>query len=180
MCFGEISGNMQRVDFAAWQHVLDFLSLRQTFDIHPLRRLPAGHLFLLIGANFERARRHTVVFLQHTAHPQRDRIEVGAHADHFSGKVFRFLNAARAMNEHVAVAKLTVRKNRDRAKRRAPSHPAEKHAHLQLADVEFQIAGKPSVALFRRQRQDFKIDAFRLHGAVDEKSRAIVFVAGQG
>ena len=105
---------------------------------------------------------------------------MGAHADDSPGKVFRFLNAARGMNEHVAVAKFTMGKNRDRAKRRAPAHPTEKHAHLQLAHVEFQIAGKPSVALFRRQRQNLKIDSFRLHGSVDEKSRAIVFVAGQG
>ena len=32
------------------------------------------------------------------------------------------------------------------------SHPTEKHAHLQLADVEFQIAGKPPVAFFGLQR----------------------------
>ncbi len=63
--------------------------------------------------------------------------------------------------------------------RRAAGHPTEKYTHLELAHVEFQIAGEPSVALFRRQETTFKIDTFRLHGAVDQKARSIVFVAGK-
>ena len=143
-----------RVDRAARQHIFYFLSLRQTSDFHPLRRLPAGNLLLLIGANAQRARRHAVFFLQHPAHPQRYRIEVGAHADNFTGKVFGLMNAAGGVNEHVAMTEFSMWKNRDGAKRRAATDPTEKHAHLELANIEFQIARKPSVALFRRQRNN--------------------------
>ena len=130
------------------QHIFDFFSFRQTLDRHPFGRLPAGNLLLLVGANLERARRHAVLVLQHAAHPERHRIEVGAHADRFSGEVFGSLNTACGVDQQIAVAELAVGKNRDRAERRAARHPAEKHAHLKFAHVEFQVAGKSPVALF--------------------------------
>jgi hypothetical protein len=75
-------------------------------------------------------------------------------ANNLAGKILGPLNTAGRVEEQVAVAKLTVRKHRDRAKRRAATDPTEKDPHLELANVEFQIAGKPSMALFRRQRDD--------------------------
>src|SRR5437867_3163314 len=83
------------------------------------------------------ARRYAVILLQHAAHPQRYRIEVGAHADNFAGKIFGLLNAACRIEQHVAMAKFPVRKYRDRSERRAAGHPTEKHAHLELAHIEF-------------------------------------------
>jgi hypothetical protein len=70
-----------------------------------------------------------------------------------------------------------MRKYGDRGEWRAPACPAEKNAHLQLANVEFQIAGKPPVALFRGQGDAVQIDAFGLHSAVEQKTSPVVFVA---
>ena len=79
---------------------------------------------------------------------------MGPHADNLAGKILGPVNTAGGVEEDVAVAKLTMRKHRDRGERRAATHPTEKDAHLELANVEFQIAGKTSMALFRRQRDD--------------------------
>src|SRR6476469_11070351 len=102
---------------------------------------------------------------------------MGAHADDLSRKVFSRLNAARGVHKHVAVAKFSVRKNRNRPERRTPADPAEKHAHLQLADVKFKTARKAPVALFGREREDVQIYPFRFDGAVNQKTGAVVFVA---
>src|SRR5262245_27578763 len=72
-----------------------------------------------------------------------------------------------------------MRKHGDRGERRASPHPTEKDSHLQLANIEFEIARKPSVALLGRQRHDVEIDAFGLHCTVDQKARSVIFVAGQ-
>jgi hypothetical protein len=77
------------------------------------------------------------------------------------------------------MAKLAMREHGDRGERRASAHPTEKDAHLELANVEFQIARKPSVALLGGQRNDVEIDALGLHGAVDQEARPVIFVAGQ-
>ena len=68
-------------------------------------------------------------------------------------------------------------KNRDGGERRAATDPAEKDAHLQLADIELQSARETRVALFRGQHDDIQPDAFGLHRAVDEKARPVVIVA---
>ena len=88
------------------------------------------------------------------------------------------MNTTGRVKKHVAVAKLTVGKHRNRGERCAATHPAQKDAHLELAHVEFQIARKPAMALFRRQRDDFDIDTLRLHRAVDQEARSVIFVAG--
>jgi hypothetical protein len=49
---------------------------------------------------------------------------------------------------------------------------------LKLAHVEFQVAGKPPVALFGGQRDDGEVNSFGLNGAIDQKPCPIVFVAG--
>ena len=103
---------------------------------------------------------------------------MGPHADNFAGELFGLLNAARAVDEHIAVTKLTMRKHRDRGERRAAGHPTEKNAHLELANVEFQIARKPTVALLGRQRDDVQIDTLGLHRPVDQEACSVVFVAG--
>ena len=103
---------------------------------------------------------------------------MGAHADNFAGELFGLLNAACAVDEHITVTKLTMRKHRDRSERRTSSHPTEKNAHLKLANVKFQIAGKPSVALLGRQRDDVEIDTLGLHRTVDQEACSVVFVAG--
>src|SRR5262245_21888719 len=102
---------------------------------------------------------------------------MSAHADNFAGKVFGLLNAARAVDEHITVTKFTMRKHRDRGERRASSHPTEKNAHLELANVELQIAGKPSVTLFGRKRDDVQIDTLGLYSPIDQEARSVVFVA---
>src|SRR5712692_3705303 len=142
------------VDFTARQYIFYFLPLRQALDFHPIRRLPPRDLFLLIGPNSQRSRRHAIFFLQNAAHPERYRVEVSAHADNFTGKVFGLSNTARGIDEHVAVTKFTVREHGDPAEWRAAGCPTEKHAHLELAHVELQIARKSPVALFRRHRDD--------------------------
>jgi hypothetical protein len=103
---------------------------------------------------------------------------MSSHADDFSGKVLRPLNTARRMNEDVPVAKLPMGKNGDRPEGRAAGDPAEKYSHLELAHVEFQVTRKAAVALLGRQGDDPQIDAFGLHGTIDQKARSIVFVAG--
>ena len=64
------------------------------------------------------------------------------------------LNAARSVEKHVAVAELPVRKHRDRGERRAAPHPTEKYPHLQLANVELQIAGEPRGGALRTASDD--------------------------
>ena len=61
------------------------------------------------------------------------------------------------------MTKLAVRKNRYGAERRATGDPAEKHAHLKLADIEFQ-RGAENLAwrCFGRQHDDVQIDTFGL------------------
>src|SRR5690349_7253423 len=165
------------IDFAARQNIFDFLAFRQTLDLHPFRRLPARYLLLLIRSQLERTRRDTVFILKEPAHPERYRIEMGAHANDLSGKVFGLLNAARLMHKDIAVAKFSMWENRDGGKRRAAIHPAEEYTQLELADVKFKIAGKPPVPLFGREREDVQIDPFRFDGAVNQKTGAVVFVA---
>src|SRR5262249_43830835 len=127
------------------QYIFYLLPFRQTFNLHPLRRLPTGNLLLLVGAKFQRPHRHTVVFLKDSPHPERHRIEMSAHANRFTRKVLGFLNTTRAAHKDIAVAELSVWKHRNGAERRAAGDPAEKHAHLQFADVEFEILGEASV-----------------------------------
>src|SRR4029434_1036175 len=103
---------------------------------------------------------------------------VGAHADNFAGELFGLLNAACAVDEHITVTKLTMRKHRDRSERHTASHPTEKNAHLELANVKFQIAGKSSMALFGRQRDDVQLDTLSLHRPVDQEACSVIFVAG--
>ena len=104
---------------------------------------------------------------------------MGAHANSFSGKTFRRLNAARLVHKHVAVTEFSVRENRDGRKRCAVPHPAKKYAHLQLADVKFEISGETAMALFGGQRENLQIDPLRFDGSVDQKAGAVVLVAGK-
>src|SRR4029078_9821797 len=91
-----------------------FLPFRQTLDLHPFRRFPARHLLVLIRSKLERAHRYAEFILKNAAHPQRHRIEMRAHSYSLSGKIFRRPNAARLVYKHIAVTKLSVRKNRNR------------------------------------------------------------------
>ena len=118
-------------------------------------------------------------FLQDPAHPQRYRIEMRAHADGFAGKIFRSPNTAGAANDDIAVTEFAMGKHRDRTEWRAAPDPAKKHAHLQFAHVEFEIARKTGMALLRRQSNDVQVDPLGLDGAIDQEARSVVFVTGQ-
>jgi hypothetical protein len=105
----------------------------------------------------------------------------GRATDSLADQILRRCDAGLRIDEDVAVPEFAEQEHRDRCNRHAAFARDQVGRHVELANIERQLANHAAVPLRIRQlRDERQIDAIDRHAAIEQTANVIEVVAGDG
>src|SRR5438477_2974618 len=177
---------VHRIDFSVGDHPRERLRRCDTRDLELRRQIElelllATRLLLASDEVIDADRIDAVLVLQNTANPYRRGHLVFGRGDALAGQLFWLPDPALGGHEDARMAEEARREYRNRDE--WGIFPRDRHGvrgERHLGHIEFAVAQHAKERLLDMLVQIDELDAFGLHAAVGERTRAVVIPAGEG